>query len=157
MVRTEYKYHTLGGFGRSISHSRKGREGKWRTYLVGRRSAVEGKAAPLPCRRARALGKWKAERERERSAARREAHEKPTNAARDRWLGSQAGEDDSATWRARQSGWWRRWRREGEAGHVGGRSTSRRPTATGFADEHETERSIPRDDASPVSRANPCL
>jgi len=65
MVRTEYKYHTLGGFGRSISHSRKGREGKWRTYLVGRRSAVEGKA----------------EREREREERRtsggpREAHKR---------------------------------------------------------------------------------
>jgi len=152
MVRTEYKYHTLGGFGRSISHSRKGREGKWRTYLVGRRSAVEGKAAPLPCRRARALGKWKAERERERGAP----HVgRPTRSPQTQQV--VAGEDDSATRRARQSGWWRRWRREGEAGHVGGRSTSRRPTATGFADEHESERSIPRDDASPVSRANPCL
>jgi len=37
------------------------------------------------------------EAERERSAARPGGHEKPTNAAGGRWLGSQAGEDDSAT------------------------------------------------------------
>jgi len=36
-------------------------------------------------------------RGRERSAARPGGHEKPTNAAGGRWLGSQAGEDDSAT------------------------------------------------------------
>ena len=42
------------GFGRSISQQeRKGREGKGRAYLVGRRSARgrAGKAAPLPSRR----------------------------------------------------------------------------------------------------------
>ena len=120
---------------------------------------------------------WKVgEAERERSAARPGGHEKPTNAAGGRWLGSQAGEDDSATSqtgslffspreRARQSGWWRRWRGRGGGesvrGRGGGESVDaeaaagvpavvlRRPDlhrqVAGCLTNRKSERSIPRD------------
>jgi hypothetical protein len=79
MVRSECAH--VRGFGYSISHSRKAREGKGRAHLVAGGAPEEELAGRR--RLSPVVAAWKEGRERgkreEKNAARREAHEKPTN------------------------------------------------------------------------------
>jgi len=145
--------------------------------LVGRRSAARrraGKAAPLPCRRSRALRKW--ERPRERGAphvpeatrspqTQREAGGSAPRPARMTRPPARRAHFFFSRERARQSGWWRRWRGRGGdesvRGRGGGESVDaeaaagvpavvlRRPDlhrqVAGCLTNRKSERSIPRD------------